>query len=47
MRRTQAELRDVLDTLGELFVHHGPPEHIRSDNSPRAAPCASIKAHQP
>ena len=24
--------RDVLDTLGELFVHHGPPEHIRSDN---------------
>ncbi|MEM1152033.1 MAG: IS3 family transposase [Pseudomonadota bacterium] len=26
--------RDVLDTLGELFVHHGPPEHIRSDNGP-------------
>lgn len=26
--------RDVLDTLGELFVHYGPPEHIRSDNGP-------------
>ena len=26
--------RDVLDTLGELFVAHGPPEHIRSDNGP-------------
>ena len=26
--------RDVLDTLGELFVTHGPPEHIRSDNGP-------------
>ena len=26
--------RDVLDTLGELFVKHGPPEHIRSDNGP-------------
>jgi transposase InsO family protein len=26
--------RDVLDTLGELFVHHGAPEHIRSDNGP-------------
>jgi len=26
--------RDVLDELGELFVRHGPPEHIRSDNGP-------------
>lgn len=26
--------RDVLDVLGELFVTHGPPEHIRSDNGP-------------
>ena len=26
--------RDVLDTLGELFLEHGPPEHIRSDNGP-------------
>jgi len=26
--------RDVIDTLGELFVSHGPPEHIRSDNGP-------------
>ena len=26
--------RDVLDTLGELFVRPGAPEHIRSDNGP-------------
>ena len=26
--------RDVLDELGRLFVRHGPPEHIRSDNGP-------------
>ena len=25
---------DVLDALIELFVRHGPPEHIRSDNGP-------------
>jgi transposase InsO family protein len=25
---------DVLDTLDDLFVHHGPPKHIRSDNGP-------------
>jgi putative transposase len=25
---------DVLDCLAELFVKHGPPEHIRSDNGP-------------
>jgi transposase InsO family protein len=25
---------DVLHTLTELFVRHGPPEHIRSDNGP-------------
>jgi putative transposase len=24
----------VLETLAELFVAHGPPEHIRSDNGP-------------
>jgi transposase InsO family protein len=24
----------VLETLAELFVKHGPPEHIRSDNGP-------------
>ena len=24
--------RDVLDVLGELFVRHGAPVHIRSDN---------------
>lgn len=26
--------RDVIDTLGELFVHRSPPEYIRSDNGP-------------
>ena len=26
--------KDVLDVLGDLFVRHGPPEHIRSDNGP-------------
>ncbi|MFN3214848.1 MAG: IS3 family transposase [Henriciella sp.] len=26
--------RYVLDTLGELLLEHGPPEHIRSDNGP-------------
>ena len=26
--------RSVLDTLSDLFVKHGPPEHIRSDNRP-------------
>ena len=25
---------DVLHTLAELFVRHGPPDHIRSDNEP-------------
>ena len=30
----QLNSRDVLDELGELFVRHGPPEHIRSDNGP-------------
>ncbi len=24
----------VLETLAELFIHRGPPEHIRSDNGP-------------
>ena len=23
-----------MDELGELFVRHGPPEHVRSDNGP-------------
>ena len=27
--------RDVLEVLGELFVRHGAPEHIRSDNVAR------------
>lgn len=26
--------RDVIDTLGEAFVEHGVPEHLRSDNGP-------------
>jgi transposase InsO family protein len=25
---------DVIDTLAELFIKRGPPEHIRSDNGP-------------
>ena len=25
---------NVLDTLADLFIEHGPPEHIRSDNGP-------------
>ena len=29
-RRLQSD--DVLECLAELFVKHGPPEHIRSDN---------------
>lgn len=26
--------RSVLDALAELFLEHGPPQHIRSDNGP-------------
>jgi len=26
--------QDVLYVLSKLFLHHGPPEHIRSDNGP-------------
>lgn len=26
--------KDVLDTLADLFLERGPPEHIRSDNGP-------------
>jgi len=29
-RRTRAH--DVLEVLADLFVRHGPPEHLRSDN---------------
>jgi putative transposase len=28
---------DVLQYLTDLFVEHGPPEHIRSDNGPEFA----------
>ncbi len=31
-RRLQSD--DVLGCLAELFIQHGPPEHIRSDNGP-------------
>jgi transposase InsO family protein len=34
-RRYRAE--DVLDVLADLFLLHGPPEHIRSDNGPEFA----------
>jgi len=30
--KRKLNLRDVLNTLGELFVRHGALEHIRSDN---------------
>jgi transposase InsO family protein len=28
---------EVLEVLAELFVRHGPPEHLRSDNGPEFA----------
>ena len=31
-RRTRAH--DVLEVRADLFVRHGPPEHLRSDNGP-------------
>ena len=31
-RRTRAH--DVIEVLTDLFVRHGPPEHLRSDNGP-------------
>ena len=31
-RRTRAH--DVLEVLADLFVRHGPPQHLRSDNGP-------------
>ena len=31
-RRTRAH--DVLEVLTDLFVRHGPPQHLRSDNEP-------------
>ena len=31
-RRMTSE--DVLERLSDLFIHRGPPEHIRSDNGP-------------
>ena len=30
---------DVLQCLTDLFVAHGPPEHIRSDNGPEFVAC--------
>tara|TARA_Y100000052_G_C2943349_1_gene82193 strand:- start:63 stop:869 length:807 start_codon:yes stop_codon:yes gene_type:complete len=30
----QLNSKRVLETLADLFVEHGPPEHIRSDNGP-------------
>ena len=32
--RRSLSSQDVLHVLGKLFVKHGPPEHIRSDNGP-------------
>ena len=48
---------DVLHCLADLFVTHGPPEHIRSDNGPefvainvrewRSAPSSNDKEDRP
>lgn len=38
--------RDVLDVLGELFVRHGAPEHIRSDNGPELIAIAPRKVNK-
>ena len=32
--RRKLNSQDVLYVLGKLFVSHGPPQHIRSDNGP-------------
>ncbi|MCB1418400.1 MAG: transposase family protein [Notoacmeibacter sp.] len=32
--RRKLNSQDVLHVLGRLFLRHGPPEHIRSDNGP-------------
>jgi transposase InsO family protein len=32
--RRKLNSQDVLHVLGKLFLRHGPPEHIRSDNGP-------------
>ena len=32
---------DVLEVLADLFVRHGPPEYLRSDNGPRSSPRSS------
>ena len=42
---TKRKLRsgDVLETLGDLFIRHGVPDHIRSDNGPEFAATAVRK----
>lgn len=42
---TKRKLRsgDVLETLGDLFISHGVPDHIRSDNGPEFAATAVRK----
>ena len=32
--RSKMSANDVLDALYPLFIHHGKPESIRSDNGP-------------
>ena len=32
---------DVLEVLADLFVRHGPPEYLRSDNGPESSPRSS------
>ncbi len=42
-RRTRAH--DVIEVLTDLFVRHGPPEHLRSDNGPEGWRRATRLAH--
>jgi hypothetical protein len=41
---------DVIDVLADLFIEHGPPEHIRSNNGPEFVAHARVQdahAHSP
>ena len=36
---------DVLACLTDLFIRHGPPDHIRSDNGPEFGATAVLEWH--
>ena len=40
--RRKLTSQDVLHVLGKLFLCHGPPEHIRSDNGPEFVALAVV-----